>query len=325
MARNFEMFERYNFIIEQLEKADWTATELSENFEKTKKDLTDNDKSVGKSAKTFKRDIADLGNLSIKINYNEKTYKFSLDKQAKDVEKRIFFLKQLSFFSDVTRNKESTEYIDFERSNMVNDKYREEILKACQTKNILKLRYESHWHNATFDYEVAPYMLKLFRNRWYLIGKITKSFDDSMMENKNVGKINRFSLERIRMETTEQHFEADKSFDPKTFYEDSFGIMESLSGNEAQEVELLFEPIQGRYVKNLPLHHSQTASKNEDETVLVSLKIHITYDFVQEILYFGETVKVLAPQILKDLLQNISAQMNSYYAQDKDVKRSDLY
>ena len=325
MARNFEMFERYNFIIEQLEKADWTATELSENFVRTKKDLTDNDKNVGKSAKTFKRDIEDLKGLFFEFGYDKQTYKYSLTKKGKDVEKRIFFLKQLSFFSDVTRNKESTEYIDFERSNMVNDKYREEILKACQTKNILKLRYESHWHNATFDYEVAPYMLKLFRNRWYLIGKITKSFDDSMMENKNVGKINRFPLERIRMETTEQHFEADKSFDPKTFYEDSFGIMESLSGNEAQEVELLFEPIQGRYVKNLPLHHSQKTESEDNGNMLVSLKIHITYDFVQEILHFGETVKVLAPQILKDLLRDISAQMNSYYAEDKDVKRSDLY
>ena len=323
MAKNFENFERYIFIVQKL-KTGISMADLCTAFSDSK--IVEKNPEIGQSDKTLRRDFEILKSLGFQIKYNKKLDKYTFSEDTEDMESVFSDFQQIAIYHHLTQDKNNAAYLDIERKGLMRYDYFNDILKACQTKTVIKFAYNSYWDTKPFVYEVAPYMLKFFRNRWYLIGKVISKSSNAMMEKKHVGEINRFPLERTQqIEMTKQFFEADKSFDSKTFYKDSFGIMEPPKGSKAEKVVLHFESVQGKYVEKLKLHHSQQTESGKSGTMLVSLDIHITYDFVQEILHFGETVKVLAPEHLKNLVQNISAQMNSYYAEDKDVERSHLY
>jgi predicted DNA-binding transcriptional regulator YafY len=53
------------------------------------------------------------------------------------------------------------------------------------------------------------------------------------------------------------------------------------------------------------MHHTQKILIDNEEELRISLKIFITFDFVQEILSFGDSIKVLQPQELIEDLKTI--------------------
>ena len=69
---------------------------------------------------------------------------------------------------------------------------------------------------------------------------------------------------------------------------------------KAEEVILSFTPDQGKYIKSLPLHHSQQLLADNEQEVLIKLKLAVTLDFVMELLSHGADVKVIQPQSLID-------------------------
>ena len=70
-----------------------------------------------------------------------------------------------------------------------------------------------------------------------------------------------------------------------------------------QNVVLSFLPLQGNYIKSLPLHETQKILIDNEKELRISLNIHITNDFKMEILSYGENVKVLEPQSFTDELR----------------------
>ena len=78
-----------------------------------------------------------------------------------------------------------------------------------------------------------------------------------------------------------------------------FGII-SPNEEEPKDIVLSFNNFQGKYIKSLPLHHTQTIVLDNEEELQIKLKLCITHDFVMELLSFGNNVKVVQPQILKD-------------------------
>ncbi len=147
-----------------------------------------------------------------------------------------------------------------------------------------------------------PYSLKEFKNRWYILAK-------DLADNK----IKTFGLDRISdLEITNKKYEKQSSKLAENYFEHSFGII--ASDNTAPEsVVLSFENYQGKYIKSLPLHHSQTILKDTDAELQIELKLHITHDFVMEILSYGETLTVLSPKILVENIKNVLKNAISKY------------
>lgn len=82
-------------------------------------------------------------------------------------------------------------------------------------------------------------------------------------------------------------------------YRYCFGIINANEGTP-QEIILSFNPLQGKYIKSLPLHETQQILIDSNEELRIQLKLFITHDFVMELLSHGNTVKVMQPQILID-------------------------
>ncbi|HNV53170.1 MAG TPA: WYL domain-containing protein, partial [Tenuifilaceae bacterium] len=149
---------------------------------------------------------------------------------------------------------------------------------------------------------VEPYVLKEFKNRWYLLANDLKD-----------NQIKSFALDRMtELEISKNRFPFPADFDVNEHYKNCFGII-SPNKQKLQEVVLSFTPFQGKYIKSLPLHETQEILKDNSDEVLVKLTLYVTLDFIMEILSFGDNVKVIAPDdLIEELKKTYQNALNQY-------------
>jgi len=175
----------------------------------------------------------------------------------------------------------------------------ETILKAIVAKDCISVLYRAFGRTEK-AHHLSPYLLKEYRNRWYVIG-----YSDTA---KNILVL---ALDRINgIAISKEKFEVDESFIPAAFFEYSFGITQ-ISDGKAFIVELMFTPHQAHYILTQPLHHSQQIIQNDDLGLRIQLNVYITPELIMSILSYGAAVKVLGPA---SLITQINEQINSMRA-----------
>jgi predicted DNA-binding transcriptional regulator YafY len=161
------------------------------------------------------------------------------------------------------------------------------ILKAIVEKNALQMKYHG-FGKAEKLYSLSPYLLKEYRNRWYVVG-----FSDSRQT------VQVFALDRINsIELSVDKYISDPSFSPGEFFKYSFGITQ-LPDAKPEKVQLQFAAAQAPYILTQPIHHSQKVLKNGNELV-IELEVYITTELRMAVLSFGNGVKVIKPASLKN-------------------------
>ena len=139
------------------------------------------------------------------------------------------------------------------------------------------------------DILLHPYMLKLYRQIWYVIGYKEKE-----------KMIKTYALDRIsELVITDSLFEMPDSIDPTTFFDDYFGI--TMSHADIKRVSLQVSHQQAKYFRALPLHHSQMEEIHDDYSIF-TYKVKLTYDLVRELLSYGSAIKVIAPTELRVMI-----------------------
>lgn len=156
------------------------------------------------------------------------------------------------------------------------------LLQAIKESREIRFRYVSFLDEHETERQLHPYLLKEYRNRWYVIGKDIEG-----------GKVKTFGLDRISdLSLRENYFTVDKSFDPEVLFKYSFGIT---AGGKPEKVVLKFAPQEGRYVKAQPLHPTQKIIQENDEGLTIQLKVIPSYELKAAIRSFGSMVIVLEP------------------------------
>lgn len=172
------------------------------------------------------------------------------------------------------------------------------IISAMRDFRVISLCYQSFRHPEPFCFNVRPYCVKYFKQRWYLLG------------DSDLG-LRIYSLDRfVDMEELEEHFEIPKGFDAEEYFGNYFGV---IIGEEPEDVKIRVVPDQVKYFRTLPLHGSQRETVQEDGSSVFSYHIAPTFDFVQEILSHGADVEVLEPAELRESIADIIAGMASRY------------
>ncbi len=175
------------------------------------------------------------------------------------------------------------------------------IADALENKRKLQLTYRKFQ-----SYEIAsvktvdPHLLKEYESRWYLMAY---DAEDVLMKT--------YALDRIEALTmTELHFEP-QTIDFREHFKYSMGI--TINNMPPQEIVLSFDPIQGRYVKSLPLHHSQTVLVDNEEETRISILVKPTYEFYAKVLSFGDKVKVISPpEIAEEIRKRLAQSLGNY-------------
>lgn len=178
------------------------------------------------------------------------------------------------------------------------ERFLTDIISAMRDSRVIRLCYQSFRHPEPFCFNVRPYCVKYFKQRWYLLG------------DSDLG-LRIYSLDRfVDMEELEEHFEIPKGFDAEEYFGNYFGV---IIGEEPEDVKIRVVPDQVKYFRTLPMHGSQRETVQEDGSSVFSYHIAPTFDFVQEILSHGADVEVLEPAELRESVADIIAGMESRY------------
>lgn len=178
------------------------------------------------------------------------------------------------------------------------ERFLTDIISAMRDFRVISLCYQSFRHPEPFCFNVRPYCVKYFKQRWYLLG------------DSDLG-LRIYSLDRfVDMEELEERFEIPKGFDAEEYFGNYFGV---IIGEEPEDVKIRVVPDQVKYFRTLPLHGSQRETVQEDGSSVFSYHIAPTFDFVQEILSHGADVEVLEPAELRESIADIIAGMASRY------------
>ena len=186
------------------------------------------------------------------------------------------------------------------------------IVDAMREGVALTMTYQSFGKSEPSTFEVEPYCVKLFEQRWYMLGK-SEGYDDLRL----------YALDRIKaLGPTERKFKLPKKFDATKFFEDYYGIIIGDDEFDVGPVALKVDSWQSKYLRTLPLHHSQVEVERNEEFSIFEYRLCPSFDFRQKLLSMGDSVVVLAPVLLKDILRkkaektannNASAGMGSEY------------
>lgn len=178
------------------------------------------------------------------------------------------------------------------------ERFLTDIISAMRGSRVISLCYQSFRHPEPYSFNVRPYCVKYFKQRWYLLG-------DSDL-GRRIYSLDRF----VDMEELEEHFEIPKDFDAEEYFRNYFGV---IIGEEPEDVKIRVVPDQVKYFRTLPLHRSQKEAVQEDGSSVFSYHIAPTFDFVQEILSHGADVEVLEPAELRERISEDIARMASRY------------
>ena len=162
------------------------------------------------------------------------------------------------------------------------------VIKAMKESKKISITYRRYGGHATRTFELEPYCVKLFCQRWYMLGR----FADRGLAT--------FSLDRmLEVKMSNEKFKFDEDFDAANYFSDCFGVM---SDENAMPERVLirayrYEPY---YLRDLPLHHSQREIQSTDEYCDFELKLKLTSDFKAKLLSRGEWIEILEPKALAD-------------------------
>ena len=139
------------------------------------------------------------------------------------------------------------------------------------------------------EYTLNPYGI-LYSDRAYLIAYNTKA---KAIWTFRISKIKEITI-------TDNYFEKEDDFDLKEYCARSFGVFQG----EIFDVLLQFNKEAVEDVKDYFFHPTQVGKLEKDGSYTLSLKASVEYEIITELLKWRDSVKILAPESLKEAYKN---------------------
>lgn len=192
----------------------------------------------------------------------------------------------------------------------------DDILGAIDKRYTISFHYRNPY-NQEWDMTLAPAFVRLFHQRWYVIGnKVVESKDDEFLP--RVLPFDRISLLEIHCKAHPLPPAIKRKFVPERFYAGCYGVIRQDNLPAEDIVIRAFFP-QNNYIDEVPLHESQTKIHEGDDYTDYRLHLSPTDDFLQELLWHGRKLTVISPESLRKEMLDILKGMTESYTTGKST------
>jgi len=169
--------------------------------------------------------------------------------------------------------------------------YIEPILKAVVKEVKIVIEYKKHDAAEPIKRILAPLLIKESKNYWYVLGIV-----------EGTSQMRTYALDRIiKLDVTEEYF-TPPIIDFSSYFQHSLGI--TVPNDKPILIKLSFTPLQGNYIKALPLHETQTILKDNAKELLIAIKVQPSYELYSKILSFGQDLKIISPRSVEEEVKN---------------------
>ena len=184
--------------------------------------------------------------------------------------------------------------------------YLDPIIDAMKKNHFIHITYYNYWREDNREHYLMPLCVKLFRQRWYMVGRIWPSGKDIL-----------FSLDRMRDFRLSSHtFEYPEDFSPQEYFDGCFGIIPDKKC-KVEDVLIKVNAGQANYMRDLPMMDNQQEIERNDEYSTFKIHVRPTFDFQQELLWNREELEVLEPLWLRKEIAGAVKRMWNKYKEDK--------
>ena len=289
--RNTDTFKQYTWLVSTIQRTNRIT------FEQIGQLWITNDLNEGKplSRTTFYRlrqAIEDMFGIRIQCD-NRNQYFISNPETLKDNSTQNWMLRTL------TVNSLLLDGLSIKDQLLLEDipaglEHLETVINAIKDHHALRMGYKKFSDSEPYSTHIEPYCLKLFHQRWYLLGKTER----------RKGGLGVFALDRMtELTETDDIFKMDPAFDAETYFHDYFGVIPDQNVKAERIVLRAYSPMDN-YLRTLPLHHSQKEIASENRSALFEYHVAPTHDFLQTILKEGHELEVVEPQSLRKTIHD---------------------
>lgn len=229
----------------------------------------------------------DLGKLSEAVQFLKQFQGFShfreLDGMVQKLEDHVY-----------SQQTNQQPVIDFEKNeNLKGIEYLDELYQSIIKKEAIKITYQSFKARSANTFDFHAYLLKEFRNRWFLIGRKHKG--DAILN---------LALDRIiSIEGSSKAYKPNSQFNAEDYFKHAIGVSVSPT-LEPEEVVLFITHKHAPYALTKPFHPSQKLVGKDYYGVTISLNVQLNFELEKEILGLGDGVRVVAPERLRKSIQS---------------------
>lgn len=195
--------------------------------------------------------------------------------------------------------------VDFERNpNLKGLEHLNPLYDIIANRQTVCINYRSFNSRRSVPYNLYPYLLKEYRNRWFVFGS-------------RVGDMKLFNLALDRIvdfhPCPDIPYKENPDFN-EDFFDDVVGVTKH-SRLKKEKIVLRADNSQASYILTKLIHSSQRlVEKNEaDGSMTFELNVVVNWELVTQLLGFGAGIKILEPSSLAKHLSHIFKKASSLY------------
>ena len=301
MSKNY--FKSYIWLLETLQsRGPQTLSQLRELWDRSAVNGDGRDL----APRTFANHvaaIADIFGIDITCDRRNNTYYIENDNDLDGNGLRSWMLDALSMNSLLNESASIKDRIIFEDIPS-SHQFLASIIQAIRDNRMIRVHYKGYRMGEDRFFDIEPYFVREFKRRWYLYGH--KDYDKDR-------KPHMYALDRmLSVEVLSETFKMPEDINAREWFKTIYGVRK-YDDMKIQRVLIKAYGKQVRYFRSLPLHSSQEEVEIHREYSIFSYDLTPDYDFIQDILSFGDKVEVVSPLSLRQRISGITENMNHLY------------
>jgi predicted DNA-binding transcriptional regulator YafY len=249
------------------------------------------------SLKNTPLDEEDVASLKSAIQILKQVDNFNLVNEVDEVIKRLENRIHV-------QSAEQAVFIQFEKhTSSSGHEYMNDLLEAIKSKTALRISYQPYSHPAPQEKVVHSYLLKEFRNRWFLFGR-----------DEGANRLTNYALDRIKkVKVTKEAYVENDIFEPEAYFKYLIGVSVP-EGAQPESIEIKVYKPSVPYILSKPIHHNQELVKvYKDGTALIKLKLIINYELKSMLLSYGSGIQIIKPKSLRQDVRALIKEMQQLY------------
>lgn len=303
MAKNY--FKSYIWLLETLQsRGPQTLSQLRELWDRS----AVNEDGRDLAPRTFSNHvaaIADIFGIDITCDRRNNTYYIENDTDLDGNGLRSWMLDALSMNSLLNESASIKDRIIFEDVPS-GHQFLTSIIQAIRDNRMIRIHYKGYRMGEDRFFDIEPYFIREFKRRWYLYGH--KDYDKDR-------KPHMYALDRmLSVEVLPETFKMPEEINAREWFKTIYGVRK-YDDMKIQRVLIKAYGKQVRYFRSLPLHSSQEEVEIHREYSIFSYDLTPDYDFIQDVLGFGDKIEVVGPDILRDKISRQILSLNKLYNQ----------
>lgn len=250
----------------------------------------------------YKEEIQEIFDINIRCNRAHNYYYIDNKDDISGGFTRKWLLNAMAVHSMMDQSQDMSDCILYE-DIPEGTQYLSLIIDAIKQRHQLTFTYHSFNRQEQYELTLAPYCLKVFKQRWYVAGCPSTHPNETRI----------YALDRVKdMRPTALSFTYPATFNAKAFFAPYYGVFRNA---EPMKVIIEATPPSTQFLRLLPLHESQKELRQFHGNTFFEYFIAPTFDFIQELRTHGTDIRVREPESLVELFRTEARKAYEMYCE----------